>query len=117
MQPHIRIAITNGKRRTYIVDRGRMTTLPALRVAAANTAGAGDAFLAGLVCGQILGLPFSHGSGLTAASFARLCAAFSVTSTDTIHLGFSLKTLRRFAAEHGEPLAVTSLWRRMPAQS
>jgi ribokinase len=100
--PAIRLLVTNGSRGLYAFERGNLEFLPALRVPVRGTAGAGDAALAGLMVGTVLGLPFLGGSGPSCARLARLLSALSVTSADTIHFGVNLRLLRAFAKKHGE---------------
>lgn len=101
-----KILITNGKQGAYAYEEGILQYLPALRVKAANTAGAGDAALAGLLIGVALDLPFLGKDGLSCFRLSRLLAAMSVTWPDTIHFGINLASLKAFAKEHDSELSL-----------
>ena len=71
-----------------------------------STAGAGDAFLAGVIAGLCCGLPM--GKGFSDANFSStelksavelgvLLGSFSVASADTIHPDADTESLYRFA--------------------
>jgi ribokinase len=78
--PRLQLSITAGAAGSWAGDAGGLAHAPALPVKVAGTAGAGDAHLAGLLCGLSAGLEIRealHGA-------ARVAAA-SVTSPHTIH--------------------------------
>ena len=106
-QPRMRVVLTAGSRGAFVLDDGRWTEVPALRVHAVSTAGAGDAFIGGVLTGLALGLPLSPTddpsprSVTSAADLGALVAAYSVTSPHTIHPDVHLEGLRAFAASHG----------------
>ncbi len=94
MNAAITILITCGAEGVYCYSKKQLQFTPALKVAVVSTAGAGDAFLAGLLSGICCGLPIFKGGnnklfGATPLSSAVelgiLLAALSVTSQDTIH--------------------------------
>ncbi len=87
------LSVTAGKSGSWCWDGASLSFLPALPVAVAGTAGAGDAHLSGLLAGLACGfsLPQAH-------HLARLAAAFSVTSPDTIHKGLNRQSLFEFAS-------------------
>lgn len=99
--PRTRLSVTDGGRGSYFATGSGIHHLPGLRVPVANTAGAGDAYLAGLILAETLAGP-AGAEPAAACSLARAIAAFSVTSRDTVHQGFSLAALRAFARRHGE---------------
>jgi sugar/nucleoside kinase (ribokinase family) len=98
----IQLLITAGDQGAYGFEKGCLEFLPSLQVNVANTAGAGDAMLAGLLIGRALGLPFAGTTAFSSLRLARLLAAFSVQSADTINFAASVETLRAFAQQHGE---------------
>lgn len=99
--PQARLSVTDGGRGSYLGIAAGVHHLPGLRVAVANTAGAGDAYFAGLILAELVAGP--QGTDPAAAcALARAIAACSVTSRDTVHQGFSLATLRAFAKRHGQ---------------
>lgn len=100
--PGLKWSITLGNKGAYAYSAGTLERQPALRVKVVNTAGGGDASLAGLMIGCARDLPFLGRNGPTCAKLARLISAMSVTSADTIHFGITPKSLRAFAAKHGQ---------------
>jgi sugar/nucleoside kinase (ribokinase family) len=110
-QPRMRVVVTAGARGAFVLEAGHWNEVAALRVPAVSTAGAGDAFLGGVLCGLALGLPLSPtGEGTlralaSAAELGALVAAYAVTSPHTIHPDARLPSLRAFAAAHGVAFA------------
>jgi len=94
LQPALCLAITAGRRGSWTWDGSSLVHLPAVTTAAVSTAGAGDAFLAGMMAGLVAGLPLSQAQGL-----ATLTAALSVTSPHTINPLIDGRSLRAFAAQ------------------
>jgi sugar/nucleoside kinase (ribokinase family) len=109
LQPRARLVVTAGTRGAFAFDGVSWTHAPALPVAVASTAGAGDALLGALLAGLAAGLPFAasaRGSLAerpleSALDLGTLVAAFKVTSPHTIPPGFTLGTLVAFARGHG----------------
>ncbi len=105
LNPDIYISITAGKRGSWVWDGRELGYIPALSVNTVSTAGAGDAFLAGLICGLTAGLRL-----IQAHELGSLTGALSVTSPHTIHKGINRKSLYEFAAGSGiklpEPVRV-----------
>ncbi len=97
-----RLVMTCGRDGAFAGEGGKIEMLPALRVKAASTAGAGDAFLSGVIVGRAMGLPFTAGNGASCAALGRVLAAMSVTSPDTIHFGVNARSLRAFARSSGQ---------------
>lgn len=87
LHPQVRLCVTAGQEGLYGPEH-----LPALKVKVANTAGAGDAVLAGLIVGIVNGQDWD-----ACLRLGRLLSAMSVTSPDTIHFGINWKTLRTFS--------------------
>jgi len=88
LYPHLVVTVTAGKRGSWAWDGRRLWYRAALPVEAVGTAGAGDAFLAGIISGIAVGLCLSE-----AQELAALVGSLSVTSPHTIHKGINRKTL------------------------
>lgn len=112
-QEYIQIILTAGKLGAYAFSEGTWDYCPAASVPVVNTAGAGDAFLGGVLSALAVGMPFiSPGSVRSSISerplesafdFGALLAGYSVTSPHTIHPDANLDTLLSF----GEKLCIT----------
>jgi len=113
--PRLRMIVSAGRKGAYGFESGSSQFCPAPVLQPMSTAGAGDALLAGVVCGLAAGLPFimpnecgSSFSGRilrTALDFGVLNASFSVTSPHTIHPDAALKNLFAFAESHGASIS------------
>ena len=112
MSPDIAVSITAGKRGSWVWDRRRITHAPAPEVEAVSTAGAGDAFLAGMIAGVHAGLDLPE-----AQELAALAAALSVTSPHTIHKGLGRESLARLAELVWAPLGAGPAGRPAPGPS
>ena len=77
---NILISITNGKEGSYVWNGSEISYMPAMKVDVVSTAGAGDAFTAGLIVGIV-----SKFSLREAQELATLTGACSVTSPHTIN--------------------------------
>jgi fructose-1-phosphate kinase PfkB-like protein len=82
------VTFTAIKGESWAWDGRRLSYRPAVPVEALSTAGAGDAFLAGMIAGIAIGLCVSE-----AHELASLVGSLSVTSPHTIHKGINRKTL------------------------
>jgi len=80
INPALSVTITAGKRGSWSLDGQQVKFAPALQVQLVSTAGAGDAFFAGLLSGITAGLTLP-----LAQELGTLVAACSVTSPHTIH--------------------------------
>ena len=110
-RPRARIIVSVGADGAYAFSDGSWTSVPALDVPIASTAGAGDALLGGVLTGLALGLPFAapgprpaslRDRPLASALDLGACvAAYKVTSPHTIPPGFDLRVLRSFAETQG----------------
>lgn len=87
----IKVSITAGKQGSWCWDGMTLTFFPAIKTEAKSTAGAGDAFFSGLLCGIALGLYLSE-----AQQLATLIAGLSVQSPHTIHKGIDRPALFEF---------------------
>lgn len=87
----VNIAITAGKNGSWCWDAHNLTWFPAIKTTAAGTSGAGDAFLAGLLCGVATGLDIPG-----AQQLAALVAGFSVTSPHSINKEINRHRLAAF---------------------
>jgi len=90
----ILFSMTAGKQGSWFWDGKTMSHLPPLTVSAISTAGAGDAYLAGILVGFSAGLSIPDSLEL-----ARLVAAHSITSPHTINPDTRRQTLRSFAKQ------------------
>jgi len=113
--PRLRLIVSLGPKGAYGFECGSSQFCPAPVLQPISTAGAGDALLAGVVCGLAAGLQFimpnecgSSFSGRvlrTALDFGVLNASFSVTSPHTIHPDAVLSNLFGFAESHGASIS------------
>lgn len=96
LTPGTLLTVTAGKRGSWSWDGEALAHQPALPVAVAGTAGAGDAHLAGAIVGLTLGLPLRE-----AHQLAALTAAVAVTSPHTINFRLDRQALLACAEQHG----------------
>lgn len=99
--PNIMISVTDGNEGAYTYEEGKLDYHPAYPVNAVNTAGAGDAFMAGLLVGILKGQSITEKGTDSCLKFAAALAGMSVTSRDTIHFGITPETLDEFISGHG----------------
>lgn len=102
INPGLKISITAGARGSWSWDGAALQHVPACAVPVINTAGAGDAHLAGLLAGLAWGLKLGH-----AQEVGTLVAAQSVTSAHTIHPGIRPECLFAFARQIQAPISRT----------
>lgn len=69
------VMVTDGNQGCWLDSAETQTHVPAMHVDAIDTTGAGDAFMAGAICGMVLGLPPSES--------ARLATAMGALATTT----------------------------------
>jgi len=113
--PDIKIAVTLGSKGAYGYESGSWGYSPRLAIEPVNTAGAGDAYLSGLIISMVAGLPFirkdlgsTQGRGFfieTGMDFAALLASLKVTFTDTIHMRADAQSLCEHAVHLGARLS------------
>ncbi len=85
------VTITAGKWGSWIWNRQYLNHLPAFPALIVNTAGAGDAFLGGIIAALV-----SNQTYIQAQELGTLIAALSVTSPHTIHPGIERRSLLEF---------------------
>ncbi len=107
-QPRIRIVVSAGRHGAFGFDAGRWDHCLPPAVRDVNTAGAGDALIAGIVSALAVGMPFTNSGApsagrpvASALDVGVLLAAYSVTSPHTIHPESNLDALLSFAAGTG----------------
>jgi sugar/nucleoside kinase (ribokinase family) len=96
LNPNIKLTVTNGAEGVFAYENGKLEYHKAFQVNPVNTAGAGDAFMAGLLIGIIKGQTIVGDQENSCLKYAVALAGMSVTSRDTIHFGISKKTLEEF---------------------
>lgn len=112
INPKIHLCVTAGADGAWGWADGAMEHTPAPKVRVVNTAGAGDATLAGLMVAAAAGLPFikperpkrgtlGEAPLETALDFAALLAGLAVMSEDTISFDADAAALCRLAGELG----------------
>jgi sugar/nucleoside kinase (ribokinase family) len=115
-RPRLRVIISVGRKGAYGFEGGHSQYCPAPVVRPISTAGAGDALLAGVLCGLAAGIPFiipnecgtdsfSGRTLRTALDLGVLNGSFSVTSPHTIHPDAAMEKLLAFAELHGASIA------------
>jgi ribokinase len=92
INPGLQVLITAGKDGSWSWDGENIQHVPAFPVEPVSTAGAGDAFLAGVIAGKVAGLCLSE-----AQELGTLVAAHSVTSLHTIDPRIERRSLHAFA--------------------
>lgn len=113
VQPGIQVVVSAGAEGAFAFEDGKWNHFLAPKVPVASTAGAGDALLAGIVCGLSIGLPLAHsrcseqvlsGNEINSAvELGLLLASFSVMSSHTINFDANPDALRKFAATLARP--------------
>lgn len=88
---NIQVTITAGVNGSWCWDTKDAYHCPAIKANVISTAGAGDAFFSGLLCGITSGLSLHESQQL-----ATMVGGFSVTSPHTIHPDFDRLALRKF---------------------
>ncbi len=97
--PDVMLVVTAGKLGSYSVFHGNIENIPALPAEPVSTAGAGDAYLAGVICGLSLGLPLQNEGAaekLRATDAGSFLAHLSILSPHTIADTVTGDEVRRF---------------------
>lgn len=92
INPNMEIFITKGKDGSWSWDGLSLTHVPIHKVPVESTAGAGDAYLAGLIVGLTAGLSMQE-----AQQLATLMGSLSVKSPHTINMEIDRESLRTLA--------------------
>lgn len=100
VNPDIILTVTDGANGVFAFEDGSLDFMPAFHVNTVNTAGAGDAFLAGLIIGVINGWSIVGDTGDSCLRYATALSGMSVTSKDTIHFGITSDSLLEFISIH-----------------
>ena len=88
---NIMVSVTAGKNGSWCWDGHKLNSFPVIKTEVISTAGAGDAFFSGIICGLTLGLTLFE-----AQQLATLVAGLSVSSPDTIHKGVDRQSLNKY---------------------
>ncbi len=91
---NIKVAITNGKNGSWVWDGDSITKLPSCKVTVVTTAGAGDAFLSGLIVGLTAGLTLKE-----AQQLGTLAGGVSVSSPNAININLGKKTIHELSKQ------------------
>ncbi|UCB46643.1 MAG: carbohydrate kinase family protein [Spirochaetota bacterium] len=94
------VTITSGNTGSWTWDSSNLNYQTVPEVELVSTAGAGDAFLAGMIAGITAGLKFNE-----AQELATLVATLSVTSPHTINKGIDRVALRQLANKTNYPIS------------
>ncbi len=94
INPKLQVTITAGGGGSWSWDGKNVKHMPAFPTEVVSTAGAGDAFLAGVIAGESAGLNLQ-----AAQELGMLVAAHSVTSPHTIDARINWKSLSLFATQ------------------
>jgi ribokinase len=100
----IMASITTGKHGSWCWDGHQLKNFPAIKTEAISTAGAGDAFFSGILCGLALRLGLFE-----AQQLASLIAGLSVTSPHTIHKGIDRNSLKKLLETSDQTFSETIL--------
>jgi len=95
LNPRLHVSCTAGRLGSWVWD-GLLSFAPSIPVDVVNTAGAGDAHLAGMIAGHIGGLDTAGANELGA-----LVAGMKVTQSHAIHVGLDRETLRNWTQTLG----------------
>jgi ribokinase len=96
----IMVSITSGGEGSWCWDGHELNRCPAAKVSPVSTAGAGDAFFAGILAGLALGLDL-----FSSQQLATLIAGLSVCSVHTINREIDRNALKLFSGNSGIPLS------------
>jgi ribokinase len=102
INPALQVTITAGKEGSWSWDGKSLRHVPAFPTRMVSTAGAGDAFLAGVIAGLVADLPLHQ-----AQELGTLVAALSVTSPHTINPEIERRSLHSFSSEFSLVLSET----------
>jgi len=103
INPDIIVTITDGKNGSWLWDGNELNHKNIYETHVRATAGAGDAFISGVIVGIVTGMSISESHEL-----GNLIAALSVQSPHTINKEISWNTLSQFTEKIKSPLTVSS---------
>jgi ribokinase len=96
LNPKIKLSITHGKYGSWVWDGVDISHFPSLKVDVVSTAGAGDAFLSGIIAGITSGLSLKE-----AQQLGTLTGSASVTSPHTINKDMDREMLNKLMKHSG----------------
>lgn len=101
INPEIMLIVTCGKKGSYSFHRGNIEHISAPKANIISTAGAGDAYIAGVICGLSMGFPFQrpagvHGKSIRATDLGTFFAGKAVESEHTISEEINRKMVQEF---------------------
>ena len=110
LNPSIAMVVSAGENGAHVLENGMWSHHKAIPMEAVTTAGAGDALLAGIIVGLVVGLPLVNVSPETvrkcrAIDLGLALAALSLKSPHTIHPGVSRESFLAFAAKKWIPIS------------
>jgi len=92
INPNLMLIITAGKEGSWSWNGKQINHIPSIKIRVVSSAGAGDAFLAGVLCGLAADLSVGE-----AQELGNLVGGMSVTSPHTINKEINRKSLLNFA--------------------
>ncbi len=104
--PEIKIFVTHGAQGAFCCIGEKIEFQPAFKVSVKNTAGAGDAFLAGVLIGCLLNFPWISKKNNSCLLLGSLLGSLSTTSPDTINFDIRRRSINTFAHRHGLNLSL-----------
>lgn len=119
INPDLRLCLTMGADGSWAFWRETWEYIPPAHVEVVNTAGAGDAYLAGVLAGLVNGMPFIRRAparrenlaedGIsTACDYGSLIAGLSTTSPQTIHPGLNISLVMEYVRANSIELVGSS---------
>ena len=94
--PKTRLIVTVGAGGSYVCENGGITHIPCIPETIASTAGAGDAYLGGVIAGLAGGM-----SLIGSAKYGAVLARFAVRSENTIAEDVTLANLEKYFRDNG----------------
>ena len=79
INPDLRLVVTVGSSGAFLFEGSEILHVPIIKVPVQSTGGAGDAFIAGILCGMARGVPFFQ-----AAVLGNIVSSLAVMSRDSI---------------------------------
>jgi sugar/nucleoside kinase (ribokinase family) len=106
INPGIMLIVTCGEKGSYSFFKGKIEHVASEKVIPVNTAGAGDAYIAGVICGLSIGLPFQNTTTtkndlLRATDLGAFFAGKSIESQHTIADEIDKRLFHSFMEQKG----------------